>query len=482
VTASLPPPVGRGRPVVDAVVVGAGPNGLAAAVALAREGRQVVVFEAATTIGGGARTEELTLPGFRHDVCSAVHPMGAGSPFFRSLSLADHGLDWVHPDTPLAHALEAGSAALERSLEATAAGLGSDGDAWRALFGPLSEAWERLAEGVLGPLRWPRHPRALFALGARAVRGADALARSRFRDAPARALFAGLAAHGTLPLTARPATAVGLVLGAAGHAVGWPFPRGGADRIPRALAAVLEAAGGEIRTGREVTGLEQLPPARVVLLDLTPLQFLRIAGRHLPPAYRRRLAAFRYGPGVFKLDWALDAPIPWRDEACRRAGTVHVGGELEEVAATEAAVHQGEVSARPFVLLAQPTLFDPTRAPEGKHVAWAYCHVPNGWRGDATRAIEDQIERFAPGFRDRILARSARGPRQIEADDPNCVGGSIGGGAMDVRQVLARPVTPWRPYGTPLQGVFLCSSSTPPGPGVHGMCGVHAARAAGGRL
>lgn len=477
-TTALPPPVGRGHPVVDAVVVGAGPNGLAAAVALAREGCSVVVLEAAATIGGGARTEEITLPGFRHDVCSAVHPLGAGSPFFRSLPLADHGLEWVHPDAPLAHALEAGSPALERSIEATGAGLGADGDAWRDLFGPLADDWEALADEALAPLHWPRRPRPLIRLAARAARGGVSLARARFGTPPARALFAGIAAHGMVPLGEPPAAAVGLLLGAAGHAVGWPFPRGGADRIPAALASLLESLGGEIRTGREVTGLEQLPAARVVLLDLTPLQFLRIAGRQLSPRYRRKLAAFRYGPGVFKLDWALDGPIPWSAETCRRAGTVHVGGDLEEIGEAEAAVHRGEVARTPFVLVAQPTRFDPGRAPAGKHVAWAYCHVPNGWRRDATRAIEDQIERFAPGFRERILARSARGPREIEAENPNCVGGSIGGGAMDLRQALARPVSPFGPYSTPLRGVFLCSSSTPPGPGVHGMCGFHAAQAA----
>lgn len=475
---ALPPPIGDGHPVVDAVIVGAGPNGLAAAVALAREGCSVVVLEAAAAIGGGARTEELTLPGFRHDVCSAVHPLGVGSPFFGSLPLAEHGLEWVEAEAPLAHALESGSPALERSLEATAAGLGVDGNAWRNLFDPLVEAWGALAEEALAPLHWPRRPGPLVSLAARAARSPEGLVRARFRAPAAGALFAGIAAHGVLPLSARPATAVGLLLGAAGHAVGWPFPRGGAAAIPAALASILEQHGGEIRTGRKVTALEELPPARVILLDLTPRQFLRIAGRELGPRYRRRLAAFRYGPGVFKLDWALDGPIPWRDEACRRAGTVHVGGDLEEVAAAETAVHRGDLAERPFVLVAQPTLSDPSRAPEGKQVAWAYCHVPNGWRGDARRAIEDQIERFAPGFRDRILATSARGPREIEADDPNCIGGSIGGGSMDLRQAFARPVSARNPYRTTLRGVFLCSSSTPPGPGVHGMCGFHAARAA----
>ncbi|HYO48042.1 MAG TPA: NAD(P)/FAD-dependent oxidoreductase [Gemmatimonadota bacterium] len=477
--AALPPPVGNGHAVVDAVVVGAGPNGLAAAVTLALEGCRVVVLEAGPTIGGGARTEELTLPGFHHDVCSAVHPLGIGSPFLRTLPLAEHGLEWVHPDIPLAHPLEGDvAAALERSLQSTAAGLGTDGGAWRGLFEPLVDEWDSLAEDVLAPLHWPRRPGPLLRMAAGAARPAEGLAHARFAEGPARALFAGIAAHGILPLTRRPTSAVALLLGAAGHAVGWPFARGGAGRISAALGSLLTSLGGEILTGREVSALEQLPPARAVLLDVTPRQLLRIAGPHLNPRYRRRLAAFRYGPGVFKVDWALDGPIPWRAEACRRAGTIHVGGDIEEVAAAERAVHEGRAAERPFVLVAQPTCFDPSRAPAGKHVAWAYCHVPNGWSGEETVPIEEQIERYAPGFRERIVGRSARGPREIEAYNPNCIGGDIAGGMMDVRQSLARPLSPINPYTTPLRGVYLCSSSTPPGPGVHGMCGHHAARAA----
>jgi len=476
---SLPPPVGDGHPVVDAVIVGSGPNGLAAAITLAREGCRVVVLEASATIGGGTRTEELTLPGFQHDVCSAVHPTGIGSPFFRSLPLADHGLEWVHPDLPFAHPLEGEVAgAFHRSIEETAAGLGPDGAEWRRLFGPPAEAWEELVEDVLAPLHWPRHPAVLARLAASGARPAETLARSRFTGEPARALFAGIAAHGILPLSQRPTSAVALVLGAAGHAVGWPFARGGSARIARALESLLVSLGGEILTGQEVTALEQLPPARAVLFDLTPWQLLAIAGRHLSPRYRRRLAAFRYGPGVFKLDLAMEGPIPWRAEACRRAGTIHVGGSLAEIAAAEREVHAGRAAERPFVLVAQPSRFDPSRAPAGKHVVWAYCHVPNGWRGDETDRIEAQIERYAPGFCERISGRSARGPREIEAHNPNCVGGDISGGLMDVRQSLARPISPIAPYATPLRGVYLCSASTPPGPGVHGMCGHHAARAA----
>ena len=476
---SLPAPVGNGHPVVDAVVVGAGPNGLAAAAALAMEGCRVVVLEAKPTIGGGARTEELTLPGFQHDVCSAVHPLGVGSPFLRQLPLAAHGLEWMHPEIPLAHPLDGGeAAALERSIARTAAGLGADGSAWRGLFEPLAVSWSALAEEALAPLHRPRRLGPLLRLAAGACRPAGALAEARFSGEPARALFAGIAAHGMLPLSRRPSSAVALVLGAAGHAVGWPFARGGSARIVAALASLVAEHGGEILTGREVTALEQLPPARAVLLDVTPWQLLRIAGPHLPARYRRRLAAFRYGPGAFKVDWALDGPIPWSAEECRRAGTVHVGGTAREVAAAELAVHRGQAAERPFVLVAQPTLWDPARAPEGRHVAWAYCHVPNGWQGDETERIEAQIERFAPGFRERVAARSIRGPREIEAHNANCVGGDIGSGLMDLRQSVARPLSPIDPYATPLRGVFLCSASTPPGPGVHGMCGYHAARAA----
>jgi phytoene dehydrogenase-like protein len=475
---SLPPPAGNGHAVVDAVVVGAGPNGLSAAVALAREGLRVVVLEAAPTIGGGARTEELTLPGFQHDVCSAVFPLGVGSPFLRSLPLADHGLDWVQPEIPLAHPLEEGAGILERSLFATAEGLAEDGSAWRSLFGPLAENWEALAHEVLAPLHWPRRPGPLLRMAAGAARTAEGLAHARFTTERARALFAGIAAHGIQPLSRRPTAAVALLLGAAAHAVGWPLARGGAGRVPAALASLLTSLGGEILTGRQVSSLSELPPARAVLLDVTPWQLLRIAGPWLTPRYRRRLAAFRYGPGAFKVDWALDAPIPWRAEACRRAGTIHVGGSLPEIEAAERAVMEGRAGERPFVLVSQPTLFDPARAPDGKHVAWAYCHVPNGWPGDETSAIEGQIEAFAPGFRERILARSVKTPREIEARNANCVGGDIAAGIMDLRQSFARPMSPVAPYATELRGVYLCSASTPPGPGVHGMCGYHAARAA----
>jgi phytoene dehydrogenase-like protein len=460
------------------VVVGSGPNGLAAAIALARAGRSVLVLEGAETLGGGLRSQALTLPGFVHDVCSAIHPLGAGSPFFRSLPLADHGLEWIQPDVPLAHPLDDGTAAvLDRSLEATGAGLEADGGAWRSLFDPIVRGWERLAPEILGPLHVPRHPLALARFGWTAVRSASGLAESRFQGERARALFAGLAAHSVLPLD-RPATAaVGLVLGALAQVVGWPMPRGGSQRFADALASFLRSLGGEILTAARVERLEDLPPARTILFDVTPSQLLKIAGSRLPASYRRTLEAYRYGPGVFKLDLALSGPVPWRAHACRRAGTVHVGGALAEIAEGEAAVWRGDHPERPYVLVAQQSLFDPTRAPAARHTLWAYCHVPSGSTTDMTARIEAQVERFAPGFRDLIVGRSAMGPRDMEARNPNYVGGDIGGGVQDLGQLFKRPVWSFTPYRTPLSGLYICSSSTPPGGGVHGLCGSHAAAA-----
>jgi phytoene dehydrogenase-like protein len=461
---------------LDAVVVGSGPNGLAAAIELARRGRSVLVLEAAETIGGGTRSAELTLPGFVHDVCSAVHALAVGSPFLRGLPLAGLGVELVQPPAPLAHPLDDGSAVmLERSIEVTAAGLDAgDGEAWSGLLRPLVRRADALLEDTLSPLRRPRHPLLLARFGLAALRSADGLARRRFRGERARALFAGLSAHSMLPLSARASASFGLVLGLLGHAYGWPVARGGSQRIADALAERLRALGGEIEAGRRVASLDDVPPARAVLLDLTPRQVLTIAGDRLPSRYARRLAAYRYGPGAFKLDYALDGPIPWRAPECARAATVHLGGTLEEIVASEDA--PGHV--RPFVLLAQQSLFDDTRAPGGKHTVWAYCHVPNGWDGDATDAIEAQIERFAPGFRDRVLARVARAPADLERYDENYVGGDINGGLQDLRQLFGRPVPRLVPYSTPVPGLYLCSSSTPPGGGVHGMCGFLAARAA----
>jgi phytoene dehydrogenase-like protein len=468
------------RPEVDAIIVGSGPNGLAAAITLAREGLSVQVLEACQTIGGGTRTQELTLPGFRHDVCSAVHPLGLASPFFRSLPLSDYGLEWAQPEAAAAHPLEDGPAViLERSLQATADGLGKDGPAYRRLMAPMLENWQALLGDLLGPLPLPpRHPWLDLAFGLKAIRSAQGLAASLYQDLRARALFGGMAAHSIMPL-GRPITAAfGLMMQLLGHAVGWPFVRGGSQQLAITLEAYLRSLGGCVETNRLVRSLDELPPARVVLLDVTPRQVIELAGDRLPAGYRRQLERYRYGPGVFKLDWALDGPIPWRDENVARAGTVHLGGDLEQVAAAEAMVWRGQHPERPFVLLAQQTLADPSRAPQGKHTAWAYCHVPNGSTEDMTAAIEGQVERYAPGFQDRILARSLKPPAAMQAHNANYIGGDINGGVQDIFQFFTRPVVRWDPYSTPLKGLFLCSSSTPPGGGVHGMCGYHAARSA----
>lgn len=474
--------LGTGAP--DAVVVGAGPNGLAAAITLARAGRSVVVYEAAATPGGGSRSAELTLPGFMHDVCSTAHPLAIASPFFRSLDLARHGLEWIQPDVPVAHALAPGrSVVLERDVNAMQESLGRDGPAWVRLFGPLAGEANRLLPMLLRPVvRLPRHPVLMARFGLPALLPASALARLAFRDAEARALFAGMAAHSMLGLNQPISSSFGLVLGLLGHAVGWPLARGGSGRIADVLATEARSLGVEIVTGREIRSLAELPPARAILLDLTPRQVVAIAGDGLPAGYRRALERFRYGSGVFKVDWALSGPIPWRDPALGRAGTVHLGGTLRDVAASEAAVAVGRHAERPFVLLVQPTLFDPSRAPAGRHTAWAYCHVPSGSTVDMTAAIEAQLERFAPGFRDLVLARATKDTSAMEAYDANYVGGDINGGIQDLRQALFRPAARWNPYTTPVPGLYLCSSSTPPGGGVHGMSGFLAARAALGRL
>jgi phytoene dehydrogenase-like protein len=469
------------RETYDAVVVGGGPNGLAAAITVALAGRSVVLYEAHETVGGGTRTAELTLPGFLHDVCSAVHPMGAGSPFFRALPLEEHGLEWVQPAAPLAHPFDDGTAAiLERSVEATAATLGTDGAAYQRLMAPLVRDWDAIVRGFLGPLRpaLALHPIALAGFGLRAMRSARGLTKSEFRGERARGLLAGISAHGMLPLEQPPSASFGLLLALLGHAVGWPVARGGSQRIANALASYLRSLGGEIVAGTAVKSLAELPRARAILCDVTPRQLLRIAGDRLPPGYRRQLERFRYGPGVFKLDWALDGPIPWNAPECARAGTVHMGGTLREMASAELAVWHGVHPDRPYVLLAQSSLFDPTRAPDGKQTAWAYCHVPSGSTYDMTARIEAQIERFAPGFRDRVLARHSMTADEMERYNPNYIGGDISGGVVDFLQLFTRPTIQIVPYHTAAQGLYLCSSSTPPGPAVHGMCGYYAAQAA----
>jgi phytoene dehydrogenase-like protein len=462
----------------DAVVVGAGPNGLAAAITLAAAGRSVHVVEAAGTAGGGTRSAELTLPGFTHDVCSTVHPLLVASPFFRALPLPELGVDLAYPEVPYAHPLDGGRAAvLHRDLAETVAALGNDGPRYESLMAPLLDGWPGVVDAVLAPLRPLAHPLLMANFGRHAVRSARGLTR-RFRTDEGRALLAGAGAHSMLPLTSAPSGGVALTLALLAHAVGWPAVTGGSQRIADALVRHLEALGGTIAYGTRVTSPDDLPKAKAVLFDVTPRQLLAIAGDRLPKAYRSALEGYRYGPGIFKVDWALDGPIPWAATEVRRAGTVHVGGTYAEIAASEQAANDGRISDRPYVLLVQQTVFDPSRAPAGKHTAWAYCHVPHGSTFDMTNRMEAQVERFAPGFRDLILARATRNSAQVQAYDANYVGGDINGGVQDLRQLFARPVARAVPYRTPVRGVYLCSSSTPPGGGVHGMCGYWAARAA----
>jgi len=465
---------------MKAAIIGSGPNGLAAAIVLAQAGLEVDVYEAQSTAGGACRTLQLTLPGFHHDVGSAVHPFGIGSPFFHSLQLERYGLEWIHSPAALAHPLENASAALlSQDLEATAHNLGSDGPAWRALMEPFATRWADFASDILRPLiHIPHHPLLLARFGRNAVLPATAVARTHFTSERTRALFAGLSAHSFLSLDAPLSASFGMVLAISAHAVGWPIPRGGAQSLTDALSACLAAHGGRIHTGSPIHRLADLSGANLILADVTPRQLLQLAADEaaLTPAYRRQLADFRYGPGVFKVDYALSASIPWAAPDCALAATVHLGGTLQEIAASESAMTSGRTASRPFVLLSQPTLFDPTRAPAGQHIAWAYCHVPNGCTEDMLPRLEAQIERFAPGFGRTVLARHVSTPASLEAANPNLIGGDIGGGAITPRQFVFRP-TPGE-YRTSAPNLYLCSSSTPPGGGVHGMCGYHAATTA----
>jgi phytoene dehydrogenase-like protein len=460
-----------------AIIIGSGVNGLCAGITLARAGVRVTVLEAADAPGGCIRTEALTLPGFLHDAGAAVFPMTVSSPLMRTLPLQEHGLQWIEPEVPVAHPLEDGEAvALLHNMDATAELLGRDGAMWTSLMRPMVQAWPSLAQDILSPLtRMPSHPFIMARLALNLLQPATRLA-ARFQTTGARGLFAGVAAHGNMPLSFTATSGPGLVLAAAAHTVGWPIPQGGAQAVTSALVSLLKDLGGEVLLSHPVKALSELPTADAVLLDVSPTQFLQLAGEAVPQRSRHTYTRFRHSPGVCKVDWALSAPIPWSAELCRRAGTVHVGGSFEEIAASEQAAWDGRMSERPYVLLSQPSIFDPTRAPVGKHTAWAYCHVPAGSDEDATARIEDQVEHFAPGFRATILARHTRTAQAMEMWNANLIGGDISGGAMTLAQMLRRPTLP--PYRTPLAGVFLCSSSTPPGGGVHGMCGYHAAHAA----
>ncbi|MBD2703693.1 NAD(P)/FAD-dependent oxidoreductase [Spirosoma sp. BT702] len=462
----------------DAVVVGSGPNGLSAAITLQLAGLSVLLLEAKDTIGGGLRSAQLTQPGFVHDVCSAIHPLAVGSPFFQKLPLAEHGLEFINPPILAAHPFDDGTAAaLRQSLPDTASSLGTDALTYYSLLEPLVRSWPTLAPDVLGPLRFPKHPIDLARFGLDALLPATQLLK-RFTTKEARGLLGGMTAHSIQPLTNLTTSAIGLVLTAAGHLYSWPIPKGGSQAIANALASYFTTLGGVIETGRLVQSMQDIPKARAVLFDVTPKQLIRIAGDRLSATYQKRLETYRYGMGVFKVDWALSEPIPFTAPECREAGTVHIGGTFEEITAAEQATSDGQHPDKPFILLAQQSLFDTTRAPEGKHTAWAYCHVPNGSTVDRTDAIEQQIERFAPGFRDCILDRHTMNSVQMEAYNPNYIGGDINGGISDIGQLYSRPIVSFSPYKTSAPDIFICSSSTPPGGGVHGMCGYHAARVA----
>jgi phytoene dehydrogenase-like protein len=462
----------------DAVVVGSGPNGLAAAILLQQNGLSVLLLEGKDKIGGGLATEELTLPGFKHDVCSAIHPLAAGSPFFQKLPLQHHGLQYIYPDVAAAHPFDDGTAAvLKQSITETAALLGEDKDAYLHLIQPLVRSWPGIADDVLAPLHFPKHPIDMVRFGLNAMTSATHLAK-RFKTEAGRGLFAGMAAHSIQPLSNLATSAIALVLMANGHLKGWPMPKGGSNQIAQALASYFVSIGGAIETGRYISSLDQLPYARAVLFDVTPKQLLTIAGHKFSSIYKWQLERYRYGMGVFKVDWALDDVIPFTADGARQAGTVHIGGTLAEIVQNEKQAPQGSHPNKPFVLLAQQSLFDDTRAPKGKHTAWAYCHVPNGSYKDMTENIEQQVERFAPGFRERIIGRHTFNTAQLESYNPNFIGGDINGGIIDLAQLFTRPALRSSPYRTSAKGFYICSSSTPPGGGVHGMCGYHSAKQA----
>jgi len=460
----------------DAIIVGSGPNGLAAAIHLQQNGLSVLILEVKAEIGGGLRSAELTLPGFTHDICSAIHPLAVGSPFFQQLPLADHGLEYIYPEIAAAHPFDNGTAsALKQSVAETAKLLGDDEQAYLNLVQPIVNDWPCIAPDVLGPLHYPKYPLAMAKFGLSALTSATYLSK-RFKTEKAKALFAGMAAHSMQPLSKLTTSAAALVLMANGHLKGWPIPKGGSNRIANALASYFISIGGKIETNTYVKSLEQLPSAHAVLFDVSPKQLLQIAGHKFSSLYKWQLQRYRYGMGVFKVDWALDGAIPFKAEECKNAGTIHIGNTIQEITNSEQQTWDGGHPETPFVLLAQQSVFDSTRAPEGKHTSWAYCHVPNGSKVDMTDAIENQIERFAPGFKDLILAKHTMSPAQMEEYNPNYIGGDINGGVLDIGQLFTRPALRWSPYKTSAKGIYLCSASTPPGGGVHGMCGYHAAK------
>ncbi|MFL5741617.1 MAG: phytoene desaturase family protein [Flavisolibacter sp.] len=462
----------------DAIVVGSGPNGLAAAITLQQKGFFVLLIEAKSTVGGGMRSAALTLPGFVHDVCSAVHPLAAASPFFKTIPLEQYGLEFIFPSLAATHPLDNGKAvAVYKSMNETASALGMDEKNYLHLLRPLLEDWSGLVKEILSPLHLPSKPFAMARFGLKALKSASRLAKT-FETTEAKALWAGMAAHSIQPLTNAATSAFGLMLLASAHGVGWPFIRGGSEALARALSSYFISLGGKIETGFYVRSLKQLPSSKAVLFDVTPRQLLEIAGQKFSSTYRWQLKRYQYGMGAFKIDWALDAPIPFTAAACCHSGTVHIGNSFEEIEASEQQTSEGKIPDRPFVLLAQPSLFDSSRAPQGKHTAWAYCHVPNGSLTDMTSRIEDQVERFAPGFKERILARHVLNPKQMEEYNSNYIGGDINGGMMNLRQLFTRPALRFSPYRTSARGIYICSSSTPPGGGVHGMCGFHSAQKA----